>query len=73
MTSSPHLPEMDGPWIQENDAERIYVNLKTFPHRRVSIHFHHAKDTFRNPKLLKNLLDATGWTETDLRRLKLVK
>lgn len=39
--------------------------------RRVVIHYH-PKRTYR-PKLLKALLNGTGWTEDDLRRLKLIK
>lgn len=38
---------------------------------RVVVHYH-PKKTYR-PKLLKDLLGKTGWTEDDLRRLKLVK
>jgi predicted RNA binding protein YcfA (HicA-like mRNA interferase family) len=39
--------------------------------RRVAIHYHPHK-TY-GPKLLKQLIDDIGWTENDLRRLKLVK
>lgn len=41
------------------------------PPRRVTIHFHPQK-TY-GPKLLQALLKDAGWTEEDLRRLKLVK
>jgi predicted RNA binding protein YcfA (HicA-like mRNA interferase family) len=43
----------------------------THPPRRVSVHIH-AKKTY-GPKMLRGLLDDTGWTEDDLRRLKLVR
>lgn len=39
--------------------------------RRVSIHYHAGK-TY-GAKMLKALLDDTGWTADDMRRLKLVK
>jgi predicted RNA binding protein YcfA (HicA-like mRNA interferase family) len=39
--------------------------------RRVSIHYHPQK-TY-GPKLLKALLEDTGWTVSDFRRLKLIK
>ncbi len=38
---------------------------------RIVIHYH-PKNTYQ-PKLLKALLGKTGWTEDDLRRLKLIK
>lgn len=50
-------------------TERIYRHPDG---RRISIHYHTGNTTYR-PGLLKNLLDDTGWTEEDLRRLKLVK
>jgi len=49
-------------------AEQIY----RYPDgRRVSIHYH-PKKTY-GPKLLKALLEEAGWTEADMRRLKLIK
>ncbi len=39
--------------------------------RRASIHYHPRK-TY-GPKLLKAMLDDIGWTEVDMRRLKLIK
>ena len=39
--------------------------------RIVTIHWH-PKKTF-NPSLLKALLEKIGWSERDLRRLKLIK
>lgn len=39
--------------------------------RRVSIHFHPNK-TY-GPKLLKALLNDIGWTQKDMKRLKLIK
>jgi predicted RNA binding protein YcfA (HicA-like mRNA interferase family) len=39
--------------------------------RRISIHYHPGKQYGR--KLLETMLDDLGWTEDDLRRLKLIK
>ena len=39
--------------------------------RRVSIHYH-PKKSF-GPNLLKGLLGDIGWSEDDMRRLKLIK
>ena len=39
--------------------------------RRVAIHYHPGK-TF-GPNLLKGLFTDLGWSEADLRRLKLIK
>jgi len=49
-------------------AEQIYRHPDG---RRVSIHYH-PKKTY-SPKLLKALLEDIGWTEDDMRRLKLIK
>ncbi len=63
-------------WYQEvtgRGSELLF--LKPNPdgtHRRVAIHFHHAKDTMGRG-LLTALLEDVGWTEADLVRLKLVK
>jgi len=40
--------------------------------RRVLIVYHKLSDTFGS-KTIKQLLDATGWSEADLRRLNLLK
>ncbi len=40
--------------------------------RRVSIHYHTGSRTY-DPKLLKALLEDIGWTEADMRRLKLIR
>jgi predicted RNA binding protein YcfA (HicA-like mRNA interferase family) len=47
--------------------ERIYRK----PPNRVSIHYHPQK-TY-GPKMLKGLLDDIGWTEAQMRKLKLIK
>lgn len=39
--------------------------------RRVSIHYHPHK-TF-GPNLLKRLLDDIGWSEDDMKKIKLIK
>ena len=40
--------------------------------RFVVIHYHRAADTLP-PYVLRNFLVGTGWTEGDLKRLKLTK
>jgi predicted RNA binding protein YcfA (HicA-like mRNA interferase family) len=40
--------------------------------RTVTVIFHHSGETFRTGTLEDMITDA-GWTETDLRRLKLLK
>lgn len=49
-------------------TERIYRHPDG---RRVSIHYHRGK-TY-GPNLLKALLSDIGWSENDMRRLKLIK
>lgn len=50
-------------------TERIYRHSNG---KKVSIHYHKGSETY-GPKLLKALLEDTGWTEEDMRRLKLIK
>ena len=61
--------QKDG-WTQDEKQGSDFV-FRHSDGRRVSIHFHPSK-TY-GPKLLKSLLADTGWTEADLRRLKLIK
>jgi predicted RNA binding protein YcfA (HicA-like mRNA interferase family) len=58
-------------WKLEPDctgAIQVYRNANG---DRVSIHYH-PKKTY-GPKLLKGLLEDIGWTEAELKKLKLVK
>ena len=50
-------------------TERIYRHPDG---RRVSIHYHTGNQSY-GPKLLKALFKDAGWSEEDIRRLKLVK
>jgi predicted RNA binding protein YcfA (HicA-like mRNA interferase family) len=50
-------------------AIQVYRNPKSGD--RVSVHWH-PKKTY-GPKLLKGLLDDIGWSETDMKKLKLIK
>lgn len=61
--------EKDG-WKLDECAGAIRVYLKDGS-GRVSIHYH-PKKTF-GAGLLKGLLSDIGWSEADLKRLKLVK
>jgi predicted RNA binding protein YcfA (HicA-like mRNA interferase family) len=70
--------ERDG-WQKEGSSHsagsiRLYIKYDPtgIPAERVEIHYHHASDTC-GPKLLKALLADTGWSESDMRRLKLLK
>lgn len=64
-------------WIRDQEEKThrgailVYIK-KNNDNKRVTIHYH-PKETFRDPKLLKNILNIIGWTEEDLRRLKLIK
>jgi predicted RNA binding protein YcfA (HicA-like mRNA interferase family) len=49
-------------------AIQVYRNSKG---ERASVHYH-PKKTY-GPKLLKGLLEDIGWTEDELKRLKLIK
>ncbi|OGF55573.1 MAG: hypothetical protein A2Z21_03310 [Candidatus Fraserbacteria bacterium RBG_16_55_9] len=40
--------------------------------RTVTVIFHHSGETFR-PGTLKDMITDAGWTEPDLRRLKLLE
>jgi len=57
-------------WVRDTGvgSELVYRHKDG---RRVSIHYHPRKTYHRG--LLKGLLDDIGWTEEDMRRLKLVK
>ena len=50
-------------------TERVYRHPDG---RRVSIHYHEGSKGYY-AGLLKSLLEAIGWSENDMRRLKLVK
>lgn len=53
------------------DATIAYIKKSDAGTKRVVIHYHPRK-TF-GPGLLKSLLEDIGWTDADLRRVKLVK
>ena len=54
---------------EELRTERIYQHPDG---RRVSIHYHTGKQDY-GPSLLKSLFDDIGWSESDMRKLKLIK
>jgi predicted RNA binding protein YcfA (HicA-like mRNA interferase family) len=58
-------------WVLEpgcTGAIQVYRNAKG---DRISVHYH-PKKTY-GPKLLKGLLGDIGWTEAELKKLKLIK
>lgn len=65
--------ERDG-WTKDpasRDATISYIKNGSPSNKRVVIHYHPRK-TYQ-PKLLKALLADIGWSESDMRRLKLIK
>jgi len=52
------------------DATIAYIKSGS-PNKRVVIHYH-PKKTYR-PGLLKALIQHIGWTDDDLKRLKIIK
>lgn len=63
--------EKDGwSWKKTVGAVQIYRHPDG---RIVSIHLHPADKSGYGPKLLKGLLSDIGWSEKDLRRLRLIK
>jgi len=70
--------ERDGWTLEKPSASsgsiRLYIKYdpQGKPLKRIEIHYHHSSDTM-GAGLLKGLLAGTGWTEKDMRRLKLIK
>lgn len=57
-------------WSRDTSGGSMHIYLAA-DGRRVSIHYH-PKKTY-GPKMLQKLLEDIGWSEADLRRLKLIK
>ena len=57
-------------WSREISNGATLVFLKE--NNRVVVHYHPRK-TFHRPDLLKKLITDIGWSEDDLKRLKLIK
>jgi predicted RNA binding protein YcfA (HicA-like mRNA interferase family) len=53
------------------DATIAFIKKIENGHKRIVIHYHPGK-TY-GPALLKALLDDIGWSESDMRRLKLIR
>jgi len=60
--------EKDG-WILDTEHKKFRTYRKGI--NKVTIHYHNTE--FRNPKLLKKLLEDICWQEEDFRRLKLIR
>lgn len=59
--------------VARGSSERLFIKANPDgSHRRIAIHFHHAKDTMGRG-LLTALLEDAGWSEADLVRLRLIK
>ena len=68
------LDKKDSGWerVRTKGNYYVYHNPNRPPDKRyVVIHFHPGKTYGR--KQLRGLLDTIGWTEEDLKRLKLIK
>lgn len=63
--------ERDGWTLDTKGGSQHIYRKATQPPRRVSVHYHPGK-TY-GAKMLRALLDDTGWTVDDYRRLKLIK
>ncbi len=57
-------------WACDMKGGSMRIYLSPASNRRVVIHYH-PKKTY-GPKMLQGLLDDIGWTEDDMRRLKLI-
>jgi hypothetical protein len=60
--------DKDTGWYADETGSSAVIYRNDINHKMVSVHL---KTFGRNQ--LRLLIEATGWTETDLRRLKLVK
>ena len=64
-----HALEKDGAiWDDSHGGVRVYKLKTGF---KITIHYH-PKKTY-GPQLLSDFLDKIGWSEQDLKRLKLLK
>jgi predicted RNA binding protein YcfA (HicA-like mRNA interferase family) len=61
--------QKDG-WAHEETKGAVQV-YRHDDSRRVTIHYH-PKSSY-GPKLLAGLIEDIGWSESDMRRLKLIK
>lgn len=57
-------------WAHEETRGAVQV-YRHEDGRRVAIHYHPNRSY--KPKLLKGLIEDIGWSEADMRRLKLIK
>ena len=56
-------------WILDSEHNKFRTYRKEI--NKVTIHYHNTD--FKNPKLLKMILKAINWSETELKKLKLIK
>jgi hypothetical protein len=65
------LLRKDPNWIETSGNVFVNKNLKP-PYDVVTIHYHKAKDTFENPRFIKNILNQICWTEELLREWRVL-
>lgn len=58
-------------WTLDTSGGSQHIYLSHDRKRRVSIHYH-PKKTY-GQKMLQGILDDIGWSEADMRRVKLIK
>ena len=61
----------DGFLRESQKSGAVLGFYRSLPAKRITIHYHPGK-TY-GAKLLTAMINSLGWTETDLRRLRLIK
>lgn len=59
-------------WVEEPTVGATIPFRHPGTKKIVVIHYH-PKKTYRNPGLLKGILDVIGWSEKEMKNLKLIK
>lgn len=65
------LLRRDPNWVEVKGTTFFNENLEP-PSNFVSIHYHKAKETFTNTRLIRNLLNQTCWTEELLKEWRAI-
>ena len=66
----------DGNWkfINSEGSRHIFINENNPPNKQVvSIHYHKTKKGGYGVGMLKDILETIGWTEDQMKALKLIK
>ena len=68
-----HALKNDENWELATTKNAMQIFRNKHDGRNVSIHLHPTNKCGYGPKLIKELLEAIGWTEDELRKHKLIK